>query len=757
MAYAESAPSEGGKKGKAGKLSDDDLKVMRKRHQHGVDRDEENRTHAREDLGFRSGDAQWDDGERKKREGLGRPTLSFNKSGAFIRQVTGDVRQNKPAIKVSPAGEGSRKEIAEAYAGLIRNIEQQSNAPYIYSQAADNSVTCGIGWFRITTDYSSDDSFEQDIRLKGIPNPLSVIDDPDAMELDRTDAMWRFVYSDIATDTFKEMYPKARVIEFEKLDTNERNEYGDWCRKDVMRIAEYWCKKPVTRTLLLLSDGQTCFEDEYTPEKFGTATPVNKRTVKTFKVWQHIVSGAEELEEPREWAGKFIPIIPVIGEEIWVDEKCVRKGLIRDAKDAMRAYNYARSTSIEVVALQPKAPITGTAAMFEGLEEFWKNAGNTALPYLPFNPDPTAPTLRPERLAPPIPATGLMAEAEQANRDIQSTIGIYDPQLGAKSNETSGRAIMAREQQGDTGTFVWIDNLSLAIATAGRMLIDLIPKIYDTRRVVRVLSDDGQDQTITINHPVMGADDQQRIAHDPMKGFYDLTIGKYDITVQAGPSFATKREQAATGMLELMKIFPNAAPILAPRLAKTQDWDKADEVAEDLNALLPPQLQKPKMGPDGQPIEQPPPPPPPEVIAEQAKIAAMKDKQVAEQEAQQAKLALQAEEQRFQQQLAAQNQAFEQQLATQKVQFEMELAAFQAGERKRLADEEMSAKQKREAMPQEMLMERIGDIVGGMTNDILTKAKPPRRGLRTWRDAQDNLQAEEYEIPDEMMQVEGSA
>ena len=635
----EDAPTPKGKR-----LDDEDMKLMRKRREDGVERDSLNRAAAKEDLAFRSGDGQWDDVERKAREAAGRPVLSFNKSGAFIRQVTGDVRQNKPAIKVSPAGNGAKKEIADAYAGLIRNIEQQSNAPYVYSTAADNSVTCGYGYWKVVTQYSEDDSFELDIRIKPIQNALAVICDPDAMELDRSDAKWWFIDSVMSKEQFQSKYPKARMVEVENLDRNDRGSYGDWFQGDTIRVSEYWCKTPVTRTLVQLSDGQVCWEDEYDAAKFEGATVANQREVETFKITQHIVSGAEELEDPREWPGRYFPIVRVLGEEIWVGEKCVVKGLIRDAKDAMRAYNYTRSSSVEVVALQPKSPYKLSTAMIAGYEKIWQRA-NENLPYLPFHADPNMPGKFPEREQPPIPAAGLMAEAELADRDIQYTIGIFNPQLGAKSNETSGRAILAREQQGDTGTFVWIDNLGLAIAYTGRILLDLIPKIYDTRRVLRVIGDNGEDGTITINHEMTDGMGNSRIAHDPTKGFYDITIGKYDIIVQPGPSFASRREQAAEGVKETMKVVgPAAAPLLAARLARLQDWPQAEDVAEDLEKLLPPQLQKPKLDPrTGQPIPIPPPPPPPEAIKAQAELAAMKDKQDFDQAKARADMALRRE------------------------------------------------------------------------------------------------------------------
>lgn len=758
---APAEPETGAPEPKVKRLTDDEMRIMRKRHQDGIDRDQFNRAAAKEDLAFRAGDGQWDENERRAREDVGRPTLSFNKSGAFVRQVTGDVRQNKPAIKVSPAGSGSKKEIAEAYAGLIRNIEQQSNAPYVYSVAADNSVTCGFGYWRIVTQYAADDSFEQDIRIKPIQNPLSVVCDPDAMELDRSDANWWFIYSTMSKEQFEAKYPDARVVEVEKLDKDDRTAYADWFKGDTVRIAEYWCRKPVKRTLVQLSDGQVCWEDEYDPEKFDGATIANQREVDTYKITQHIVSGAEELEDPRAWAGRYIPIVRVVGEEVWVDEKCVTKGLIRDAKDAMRLYNYARSSSAEVTSMQTKAPWLISAAMIAGYERVWQ-AANQNIPYLPYHADPAMPGKAPERVQPPVPAAGLMAEAELANRDIQSTIGIYDPQLGARSNETSGRAIMAREQQGDTGTFVWIDNLGLAIAYTGKILLDLIPKIYDTRRVLRVIGDNGEDDQITINHQVRDGMGNVRIAHDPMRGFYDLTLGKYDIIVQPGPSFASRREQAAEGVKETMKIVgPAAAPLLAARLARLQDWPQAEDVAEDLEKLLPPALQKPKLDPrTGQPMPPPAPPPDPETVKAQAQLAAMRDKANLEEASAKAKVALQREAQDAQIALDRQKAVADHHLEVWKAQQQAKLDAAKVAHSQDLADQSFDREAARKEKPNEPRLDAIGKRLDEFIERM--SKPPPRRRLRTYRDANDDLVAEEEFIeegaaaPMPMMQPEGA-
>ena len=621
--YTDAEPAK--KRKGAKRMSDDDMKLARERYNRGISREQDNRDQARSDLKFKVGD-QWD--EKHKTMRGDRPTLTFNRQLATVRQVTGDIRQNKPAVRVRPDGNGADKDTAEMFGGLIRNIEQQSHAGYVYAQAGEASTSCGFGYFRIVTEYATADSFTQDIRLKGIPNPLSVVCDPDAQELDRSDARWWFIYSMMPKEDFEKAYPKASVQDFEKLDKGtDGASFSEWYTGDAVRIAEYWCKEPCTKTLAELSDGRKIFLEDYDDEKLaeamGYATVARTRDVKTHKVMQHIISGAEELEDPTEWATDDIPIIPVLGEETWVDENRVSYGLIRFAKDPQRAYNYVRSTSVEVLALQPKAPYVLSAAMIEGMESYWQTAGQTNLPYLVYKSDPNMPGKMPERIQPPVPAAGLMAEAAQLADDMKSITGIYDASLGARSNETSGKAIERRQREGDVSTFVYIDNLALSIAVAGRQLIKLIPKIYDTQRMLRVLYEDGTEETIKANVPGVNRKGEMGVRHDPKQGFYDLTVGKYDVVVDAGPGFTTRRQEAAEGLKEFMQILgPQGAAMFAGDLARLQDWPGSVEIAEKAKRLLPPGLQDPQTGPDGQPLPPPPPPPDPEQI--KARIASMR-------------------------------------------------------------------------------------------------------------------------------------
>lgn len=620
-------------------------KRMLDRYDRAISADQENRLAYVDDTRFRAG-VQWPSNLQSQREQDDRPVLTINGIPQFVRQVTGDIRQNAPAIKVLPVDDGADKAVAEILNGLIRNIEQQSHARYVYSTGADAAVTGGFGAWRIVTEYTDDDSFEQDIRIKPIQNALSVIWDPLATELNKTDANYCFVHYRLPKSEFKAQYPNAICVDFEiTSDDKDAVSLRSWFDGEGVRVAEYWCKEPVTKKICKLQSGEVIDCTDLDDAELAAQNPIMDgdkpyvREVKSHKICQYIVSGKEILEGPNEWAGKYIPIIHVPGEEVWVGENRVTHGLVRFLKDPQRLLNYMRSCSAEVVGQQPKIPWVLTPNMIAGYELDWANAGKSGKPYLLWNPDPEFPGLQPQRSQPPVPAVGLAAEAALAVEDFHRVTGIYPASLGQKSNESSGKAILAREQQGDTGTFVYIDNISLAVAHTGEQLVDLIPRIYDTERVVRVLGENGEHNMVPINKEIVvkGKDGVSKVIK------FDLSRGKYDVAVQTGPSFATRRQEAGQGILQFVQALPEAGPLVGDILAELQDWPQADKIKERMTALLPPQLQPPQLGPDGQPLPPPPPPPDPKMLEMQSKqqLAAAQQQIDMEQAAHESELARQ--------------------------------------------------------------------------------------------------------------------
>lgn len=563
-------------------------------------------------MGHESGGDQWGAQSRKEREAAGRPCLELNALPASVRQLTGDLRRDTPEIKVLQAGGDATKEVAKVYNGLTRHIQSISDAKAAYITGAEGAAICGQGGWRVVTQYSDDDGFEQDIRIQRIADPLAIMMDPYCREADRSDARYCFVVEDIPLPEFKRRYPDKSA---QPLDKPLWSPLSGWTTGDTIRIAEYWCRQPVKKTLYLMPDGSVLEGKDGKPIQGATKT----RVVDSHKIVSYEMSAHEMLSGPHPWAGKFIPIAFVAGDEVTISGVTYRRGMVRDAKDPQRMYNYTRSAAAEAIALQPKAPWLVTPDMIAGYEETWDAVGRENLPWLPYIPDPGAPGAKPERMQPALAQAGFDTQAAIASDDIKRVTGIYDASLGARSNETSGVAINARQREGDTTTYLYIDNLARAIRQTGKIIVDLIPKIYDSERIVRTLGEDGEESLTKINAPhddagmPMGMD-----ASGQQKLWNDLTVGEYDVVVSTGPSYATRRAEAAAGMIDMIKAAPQLMAVAGDLLVKNLDMPGADEVAERLKRALPPGLAgddgeaPPQLGPDGQPVPQGPPPPPPE-------------------------------------------------------------------------------------------------------------------------------------------------
>lgn len=576
------------------------ITTVRERLQHAWDYDRDNRREAAIDLQFLAGD-QWPEQVRIERERDKRPMLTINRLPQFIRQVTNDVRQADVAIKTSPVDNKSDPELSRVYNGLLRQIQYQSSATHIYATAAEHQVACGIGWFRIVTEYTDDTTFDQEIRIRSIPNPLSVYCDPASVEIDRSDAQWIIVTSEIPKEAFAEQYPDASVS---AVDTpSDHTSSMHWFSEETVRVAEYWVKKPVKRMLVQTPEGEAIDVTDIPPEmrKLMGVDKLKSRTVNTHSVEMMLVSGAEVLAGPYQWAGKYIPIVPVIGTEIPLEKMRYRFGMVRFARDPQQLYNYYRTASAESIALAPKAPFLATPGMIGPYKQMWDTANLKNRPYLLYNPDPEAgPGARPQREHPPETPVALMNEAERASEDMKATTGIYDAALGAKGNETSGRAILARQHEGDTSNYHYSDNLERALHYAGRVLIDLIPKIYDSERVIRIVGDDDEEDFVPINRVMYGVDGVPQMVND-------LSIARFDVRVNIGPSYSTRRMETANSVIEFLKVYPDAAPLVGDIVAKNLDFEGAEDVAKRLANAVPPHI---KADPED-PETQPPPPPDP--------------------------------------------------------------------------------------------------------------------------------------------------
>ena len=576
-------------------MADDILSRARTFLQRASLAEAENRQLAEADIRMVLGD-QWDEAVKAERAGK-RPMLVLNRLPQFLDQVMGDQRRGRPSIKVLAAqaaqvgkiqkvpnvGGTAEYTYAEVLEGVVRSIESLSNAEDAYDTAFAAALTSGFGAFRILPTYPEDEVFEQDISIQRIQNPMSVYWDPLAVQLDRSDANEVLLTSWVSREMFKIEYPEAQQIDAESA---AQGDISDWYHTESgIRVAEYYWRTPVQHELVLLSDGRVVRADALKGIADELArdgiTEVRRRKVRTYRVQWAKLSGADVLEGPLDVPCRWIPVIVVLGKELWSEGRAIYRSLIRHAHDAQRQYNFWSSAMVERVALEPRAPFVVGASQLGAYGPLWKKANTEALVYLPY--DDTINHNPPQRVAPPVVSPGMQALTLKAADDIKATIGMYDAALGQRSNETSGRAIAARDAQSDTMSYAFLDNLSKSIRHAGRILVDMIPQVYDSSRVVRILGVDGTEDFVAINQSVIDEQTGREVL------LYDLSAQRYQVRVDVGPSYRTQRQEASESLIEFMRAvgpgYPQAVMAIADLIAANQDWPGADGIAERLRRL----------------------------------------------------------------------------------------------------------------------------------------------------------------------------
>ena len=585
------------------------------------------RENGRADTRFALLGEQWPDDVQQQRGLEGRPCLTINHQPKFIRQVVNDSRQNKPSIKCRPVDSASDMKVAEIYDGIIRHIESTSDADVAYDNAILGAVTFGWGFYRLDIDYANNDAFDLDILFKPILNPMAVLFDPLTQAADSSDWRFAFITDELSKVDFKEQYPGADEVSFEGGDQTLGNE---WYGEDTIRIAEYFTRDEVEKTIWKMTDGQVLDEatlereDVRGPLEMAGIIPTVSRVTKSYKVTHRIITGAEELEK-KEWPGCYIPIVPVFGEEINIDGKRLFQSLIYHGKDSQRNFNYWRSAGAELIALAPKAPWVGPEGFTTSdprKAEKWASANQESHAFLEHanGKPPTRTSFA------GVPA-GVLQEANMAAEDMREIIGIGNAAVGIPNpRQESGIALKQRRTESDTGTYHFHDNLTRAVRCGGRIVVDLIPKVYNDARVLRILGPDGKHEMVPVNQDMPQPPSQQFPEGRVLK--YDLTTGKYDVTVEAGPSYTTKREESAELIATAIKASPQTAPILLPQLVKMTDMPDGDKVTEMLATMMPPAARAIF---DGTPPPGPPGPPPEVMIAQQK---AQADLQIAQQKAQ---------------------------------------------------------------------------------------------------------------------------
>jgi hypothetical protein len=554
----------------------------------------ENHKLAKEDMRFRLGE-QWPDKVKKDREGGYRPCLVVDKLSQYIRQVVNDGRQNRPAVKVRPVDSRGDIKVADAYQGLIRHICDKSNADEAFDTALDHAASSGFGYFRVLTQYEHEKTFDQELCVERIRNPLAVLLDPNAQKADGSDARFGFIVDEIPKDDFARQYPKAEHTDWQA----DAQKYAEgWLTDSNVRVVEYFYIEDVSVPHLMLDDGTVVTQAEYelkvTNLAPGEVPPGIKarRSLPTKMVKWARLSGAEVLEEndgDGKGLGKYIPIVPVYGNEYDVDGRVIYSGLIRNAKDAQRLYNFSRSAYAERVALAPKSPWVAAAGQVDAYEGDWERSNVDNVAVLKYDPQDVngTPVPPPQRTAAADIPAAFAQDMQISEHDIQASMGMYAASVGQPSNEKSGKAIMARQREGDTATFHYQDNLNRAIRHLGRILVDLIPRYYDAPRTIRILGEDGTSTAARID-PTQ----QDAVVEMGSKVIYNLGVGTYDVSVSAGPSYTTKRQEMVDMLMQLTQAQPQLLSVAGDIMVRNMDMPGGDEIADRLKALLPQQLQE---------------------------------------------------------------------------------------------------------------------------------------------------------------------
>ena len=570
----------------------------------------ENRRLAVDDLTFLSG-KHWDSRDAALREKEGRPVLTIDKLSTFVRQIKNDQRINKPSIKVHPVDDESDPETAKVRQGMIRYIEYSSNASIAYDTAIGCASETGLGYFRIITDYESEDSFDVVPRFVRIRNPLTVHFDPDSIEGDGSDARKVLVEERLGVTEFCSKYPESEIAKTRKTTGNAARDDMD----DIL-VAEYIRVEDDPDELILLSNGEKGWKSDLLalpPDLTIVNTRKSaRRTVRNYKIAGKCVGddGADfgEVIEEADVPCKWIPVFPVYGNEIDIEGKVIRSGVIRGAKDPSRMYDYWMTSATEEYALRTKTPFIGAEGQFEGYEAQWAQANRRSFAYLQYKPKTVGGQLAPPPARQPMAdvPVGAITMAMHASDDIKATTGMFDAALGARGPATSGIQEREQKRQGGVANFHYTDNLNRAVLQAGRCLLDMIPRLFDTERVARIM---GDDETIT-SAPINKRLEQPEMDEKTGKiktTINDMSVGQYDCTVSAGPSFSTLRQEASEAMVSFGQSWPKLMDIAGDKVVRAMDWPGAEEIAERIAKTIPPELLEDEDKPEQQQI-------PPEVM-----------------------------------------------------------------------------------------------------------------------------------------------
>lgn len=572
------------KKVKAATKEEKELLVrMRDRYELMYNADKHNLDAAEQDIKFINvPGCQWEENQKNDRKTGDRPCYEFNKIRINAKRIINHIRSNRPSGKLVGVEGDADKTMAEIRTGLIRNIYNMSDGDSLIDAAAEYQVCGGMGAWRVSTKYIDDHVFDQDIVMEPVENPHCLLHDPaskDALHRDAED----WCYSErISKDEYEKNWPNKRVASW----SVERTDQNAWIDDGTVRVAEYWYKVPHEKEMIQLEDGKVIDGDTPEAASIPEEAVKRRRTVKTHKIMMIIASGESVLEGPVEWAGTMHPWVKVYGERTYVDGRYYWYGIGRFAKDAQRSYNVSRTAITETIAQAPLSTYWVTPEQTKGNQEDWARAHKHNFPFRLYNPDPQAPGA-PQRTGGADVPVALIQEATIASQEIDDVTGIYSDDRGQDSASQSGRAIYARQEQGRVVTFNFPDNMAKGIKRTWEIISDLMPRIYDTERELRIIGEDGQEDYMRINQVVP-------VLTENGEGFEtlnDMSTGRYDVVITSGPNFSTKRQEAAEIYQSLLQNNPDLMTVMGDLLFKSIDLPYSEQISERLKSLLPPEVQ----------------------------------------------------------------------------------------------------------------------------------------------------------------------
>ena len=551
----------------------------------------------RDDMRFLFADSdnqdQWEASVKARRHMATQPMITINKVHTHWLMIVNQMKENKPSIQVHPTNGEASYEAAQIYEGLIRHIEYKSNAKVAYDIASEQQVGGGIGYVQVITKYADDSTFDQEIYIKEIPDALSVYLDPHIKKRDGSDAKYAFIYEDMPRKEFERKYPNVKV------PTSNGNQ--QWVTKDVVKVATYYEKETRKEWLYSITndDGSVKFmrESDITVEERKLFNEIirtggegiDRRRIDKHIIRKYLIGGTEVLEKGI-WPGTYIPIARQVGEEVIIEQRLDRKGIVRYMKDAQRAYNYNASAALEYGALQSKSPYLAPVEAINGLENYWATANTENHAYLPYNSadEQGNPVPTPSKAPAPTGATVYTEGMATANMEMSMASGQYEQTFGQQSQELSGVSIDKRIKQGNRATFHFQDAQANTVQFVGKIIIDLIPKIYDTKRIVRILGEDGSEDQIMVDPQAQQAIVQKEEEADAkVKTIFNPNVGKFDVVAECGPSYDTKRAEAFDSMTKLLVAQPALSQVIGDLYMGAADFPGADKLQERMRNWIP--------------------------------------------------------------------------------------------------------------------------------------------------------------------------